>query len=281
MFKKVLVANRGEVAVRIIRVLREMGISSVAIYSSADKQALHTELADEAICIGPAKTLDSYGNPVAVISAALQMNCDAIHPGYGFLSEKSEFVDLCEEVGLTFIGPSSYVINQMGNKQHARETMRAAGVPCTPGSDGLVQTVEEAEQVAEVIGYPLMVKAADGGGGKGMRWVADASELAHKFSAAMMEAQAVYGNKDVYIEKIIAPAKHIEVQLLADTHGNVIHLGERDCSLQRNNQKVIEMAPATFLDASVREALCDAAVTAAKAIGYTLSLIHISEPTRR
>ena len=167
MFKKVLVANRGEVAVRIIRVLREMGISSVAIYSSADKQALHTELADEAICIGPAKTLDSYGNPVAVISAALQMNCDAIHPGYGFLSEKSEFVDLCEEVGLTFIGPSSHVINQMGNKQHARETMRAAGVPCTPGSDGLVQTVEEAEQVAEVIGYPLMVKAADGGGGKG------------------------------------------------------------------------------------------------------------------
>lgn len=269
MFKKVLVANRGEVAVRIIRVLREMGISSVAIYSSADKQALHTELADEAICIGPAKTLDSYGNPVAVISAALQMNCDAIHPGYGFLSEKSEFVDLCEEVGLTFIGPSSHVINQMGNKQHARETMRAAGVPCTPGSDGLVQTVEEAEQVAEVIGYPLMVKAADGGGGKGMRRVADASELAHKFSVAMMEAQAVYGNKDVYIEKIIAPAKHIEVQLLADTHGNVIHLGERDCSLQRNNQKVIEMAPATFLDASVREALCDAAVTAAKAIGYT------------
>lgn len=269
MFKKVLVANRGEVAVRIIRVLREMGISSVAIYSSADKQALHTELADEAICIGPAKTLDSYGNPVAVISAALQMNCDAIHPGYGFLSEKSEFVDLCEEVGLTFIGPSSHVINQMGNKQHARETMRAAGVPCTPGSDGLVQTVEEAEQVAEVIGYPLMVKAADGGGGKGMRRVADASELAHKFSAAMMEAQTVYGNKDVYIEKIIAPAKHIEVQLLADTHGNVIHLGERDCSLQRNNQKVIEMAPATFLDASVREALCNAAVTAAKAIGYT------------
>ena len=269
MFKKVLVANRGEVAVRIIRVLREMGISSVAIYSSADKQALHTELADEAICIGPAKTLDSYGNPVAVISAALQMNCDAIHPGYGFLSEKSEFVDLCEEVGLTFIGPSSRVINQMGNKQHARETMRAAGVPCTPGSDGLVQTVEEAEQVAEAIGYPLMVKAADGGGGKGMRRVADASELAHKFSAAMMEAQAVYGNKDVYIEKIIAPAKHIEVQLLADTRGNVIHLGERDCSLQRNNQKVIEMAPATFLDASVREALCDAAVAAAKAIGYT------------
>lgn len=269
MFKKVLVANRGEVAVRIIRVLREMGITSVAIYSAADKHALHTELADEAICIGPAKTLESYGNPVAVISAALHTDCDAIHPGYGFLSEKSDFVDLCEEVGLTFIGPSSSIINQMGNKQNARTTMKKAGVPCTPGSEGLVRSLEEAKAVAAEIGYPLMVKAADGGGGKGMRRVMNADELDNKFVGAATEAQAVYGNSDVYIEKIIAPAKHVEVQLLADKHGNVVHLGERDCSLQRNNQKVIEMAPATSLDAEVRQRLCDAAVKAAKAIGYT------------
>lgn len=269
MFKKVLVANRGEIAVRIIRALREMDIISVAIYSTADKDALHAELADEAICIGPAKTLDSYGNPLAVISAALHTNCDAIHPGYGFLSEKSEFVDLCDEVGIVFIGPKSDIINHMGNKQNARETMIKAGVPCTPGSEGLIGSLDEAKRVAEDIGYPLMIKATDGGGGKGMRRVEAADELERQFIAATSESQAIYGNKDVYMEKIIYPAKHIEVQLLADEHGQVVHLGERDCSLQRNNQKVIEIAPAMTLSEDVRQQLCQTAVKAAEAIGYT------------
>lgn len=269
MFKKVLVANRGEIAVRIIRALRKMGIISVAIYSEADKNALHAELADEAICIGPAKSLDSYQNQVAVISAALVTGADAIHPGYGFLSERSDFALLCEEVGIKFIGPKAHIIRDMGNKQNARITMREAGVPVTPGSKDLVHTLEEAKKIADEIGYPLIVKAADGGGGKGMRRVETSDMLEAMFIQAQNETQSVYGNQHLYIEKVIYPARHIEVQLLADELGNVIHLGERDCSLQRNNQKVIEMAPATNLPADVREELCQAAVKAAKAIGYT------------
>jgi len=269
MFKKVLVANRGEIAVRIIRALRELGINSVAVYSEADASALHTELADEAICIGPARGLDSYANPISVLSAALVTGCDAVHPGYGFLSERSDFAKLCEDVGMKFIGPKSDVIHNMGNKQQARETMRKAGVPVVPGSAGFVRDLTEAEEIAEEIGYPLMVKAADGGGGKGMRRVNDASELKDKFRQAQTETQSIYGNKDLYIERIIYPAKHIEVQLLADEHGHVIHLGERDCSLQRNNQKVIEIAPSMFLTDESREELCGAAVQAAQTIGYT------------
>lgn len=269
MLKKVLVANRGEIAVRIIRALREMDIKSVAIYSEADRHALHTELADEAICIGPAKTLDSYGNPIAVISAALVTGADAIHPGYGFLSEKSDFVQLCEEVGIKFIGPSSQIIDIMGNKDNARQTMDKAGVPIVPGSKGLIHTLEEARALADEIGYPIMVKASDGGGGKGMRRVNTAEELETKFNQAQFETQSIYGNKDLYIEKVIQPAKHIEVQLLGDEFGNVIHLGERDCSVQRNQQKLIEIAPAIGLPDDVRQRICQSAVQAAKAIGYT------------
>lgn len=269
MFKKVLVANRGEIAVRVIRALREMGITSVAIYSKADEKALHTELADESICIGPAKGLDSYANPIAVLSAAHVMGCDAIHPGYGFLSERSDFVKMCEEVGIKFIGPSSDIINLMGNKQNARSTMQAAGIPITPGSDGLVHTLEEAQAIAEEIGFPLMIKAADGGGGKGMRRVESIDQFDYLFEQAQNETQAIYGNKDLYIERIIYPARHIEVQILADQYGNVIHLGERDCSLQRNNQKVIEFAPAQSLSQAARKSICKTAVQAAAAIGYT------------
>ncbi|MGX7091968.1 acetyl-CoA carboxylase biotin carboxylase subunit [Hutsoniella sourekii] len=269
MFKKVLVANRGEIAVRIIRALREMGIASVAVYSEADRQAYHTELADEAICIGPAKTLDSYANPVAILSAALVTGADAIHPGYGFLSERSDFVTMCEEVGVTFIGPKASIIRDMGNKQNARETMRQAGVPITPGSPGLVEDLIQAEAIAQEIGYPLMIKAADGGGGKGMRRVDSPDQLANLFAQAQQETQSIYGNQDLYIERIIYPAKHIEVQLLGDQQGQVVHLGERDCSLQRKNQKVIEIAPATGLADDVRQALCQTAVQAAQSIGYT------------
>ncbi|MDO5457134.1 MAG: acetyl-CoA carboxylase biotin carboxylase subunit [Atopococcus tabaci] len=268
MFEKVLVANRGEIAVRIIRALREMGIGSVAVYSEADRSALHTVLADEAVCIGPAKSLDSYANPIAILSAASVSGADAIHPGYGFLSERADFADLCEEMNIEFIGPSSKVIEVMGNKQNARDTMKAAGVPITPGSDGLVTSVEEAQAVADIIGYPLMIKASDGGGGKGMRRVLSADQLESLFIQAQNETQSIYGNTDLYMERIVDPAKHIEVQILADKLGNVIHLGERDCSLQRNNQKVIEFAPSLTLTEAVREELCQTAVDAAAAIGY-------------
>ncbi len=269
MFQKVLVANRGEIAVRIIRALRELDILSVAVYSEADRYALHTELADEAICIGPAKGLDSYANPVAVLSAAIVSGADAIHPGYGFLSERSDFAALCEEMKIKFIGPNSQIIRDMGNKQNARTTMRQAGVPIVPGGKDLVKNIEEARQIAEEIGFPLMIKAADGGGGKGMRLASTPEELVPMFEQAQNETQSIYGNQHLYIERTIYPAKHIEVQILADEHGNVIHLGERDCSLQRNNQKVIEFAPSPTLSETAREKISQAAVDAAKAIGYT------------
>lgn len=268
MFKKVLVANRGEIAARIIRALREMGIASVAIHSEADRHAFHTALADEAICIGPAKSLDSYANPMAVLSAANVSGADAIHPGYGFLSERSDFADLCEEMGIAFIGPRGKTMEMVGNKQNARHTMAEAGIPITPGSDGLVYSLEEAEEIAEEIGYPIMVKASDGGGGKGMRRVESKDQLPRLFNQAQSECRSVYGNIDLYIEKIIDPARHIEVQILADSQGQVIHLGERDCSLQRNNQKMIEFAPALSLSEKTRQAICQTAVDAAQAIGY-------------
>lgn len=269
MFQKVLVANRGEIAVRIIRALRELNIQSVAVYSEADRYALHTELADEAICIGPARGLDSYANPVAILSAAIVTGVDAIHPGYGFLSERSDFVSLCEEMKIKFIGPTSQIIRNMGNKQNARTTMREAGVPIVPGGKDLVENIKDARQVAEKIGYPLMIKAADGGGGKGMRLVHTPAELEPLFQQAQNETQSIYGNRHLYIERTIYPAKHIEVQLLADEHGQVIHLGERDCSIQRNNQKIIEFAPSMTLSKTVREKIWQAAVKAAQSIGYT------------
>lgn len=269
MFKKVLVANRGEIAVRIIRALRELGITSVAVFSEPDRQALHTELADEAICIGPAKGLDSYANPVAILSAAIVSGADAIHPGYGFLSERSDFASLCDEMKIKFIGPSPQIIRDMGNKQNARTTMREAGVPIVPGGRELVENLEEAQALATQIGYPLMIKAADGGGGKGMRLVESEAELEPMFVQAQNETQSIYGNRHLYMEKTIYPARHIEVQLLADEHGNVVHLGERDCSLQRNNQKMMEFAPALNLSKETRDAICETAVKAAKAIGYT------------
>lgn len=269
MFKKVLVANRSEIAVRIIRALREMGITSVAVFSEADRHALHTELADEAICIGPAKGIDSYANPVAILSAAMVTGADAIHPGYGFLSERHDFVALCEEMEIKFIGPSSQIIRHMGNKQNARNTMREAGVPTIPGSSDLISSVEEAASVAEEVGYPIMIKAADGGGGKGMRRVEGPDDLENMYKQALAETQSIYGNNHLYVEKIIDPAKHIEVQILADEHGQVVHLGERDCSIQRKNQKVIEFAPALSLPESVRQDLCQTAVKACEAINYT------------
>ncbi|SHE55306.1 acetyl-CoA carboxylase, biotin carboxylase subunit [Atopostipes suicloacalis DSM 15692] len=269
MFQKVLVANRGEIAVRIIRALRELGITSVAVFSEADRYALHTELADEAICIGPAKGIDSYANPVAVLSAANVSGADAIHPGYGFLSERSDFASLCEKMNIKFIGPNSDIIRDMGNKQNARTTMREAGVPIVPGGKDLVENIEQARKIAEETGYPLMIKAADGGGGKGMRLASSPEELEPMFTQAQNETQSIYGNRHLYIERTIYPAKHIEVQILADEQGNVVHLGERDCSLQRNNQKVIEFAPSPTLSEETRNKLNQAAVDAAKAIGYT------------
>lgn len=268
MFSKILIANRGEIAVRIIRACRELGIQTVAVYSEADKDALHTELADEAICIGPAKAADSYLNVQQILSAAIVTNAEAIHPGFGFLSENSRFASMCEECNIVFIGPKSQTIDEMGNKINARRLMIEAGVPVIPGSDGALSTVEEALTIAESIGYPVMLKAAAGGGGKGIRKVNSKEELPQHFASAQQESKAAFGNDDMYIEKIIYPARHIEVQILGDDYGNVIHLGERDCSLQRNNQKVLEEAPSVAIDSARRQAIGDAAVRAAKAVAY-------------
>ena len=268
MFSKVLIANRGEIAVRIIRACRELGIQTVAIYSEADAEALHTQLADEAICIGPAKAVDSYLNVQEVLSAAIVTKAEAIHPGFGFLSENSRFASMCEECNITFIGPKSATIDAMGNKINARQLMQEANVPVIPGSTGVLSTVEEALEIADRIGYPVMLKAAAGGGGKGIRKVQSKEELPQHFSSAQQEAAAAFGNDDMYLEKIIYPARHIEVQILGDHFGNVIHLGERDCSLQRNNQKVLEESPSVVISQTKREALGDAAVRAAKAVNY-------------
>ena len=268
MFSKVLIANRGEIAVRIIRACRELGIQTVAVYSEADAEALHTQLADEAVCIGPARATDSYLNVQAVLSAAIVTKAEAIHPGFGFLSENSRFASMCEECNIVFIGPKSKTIDDMGNKINARQLMQQADVPVIPGSDGVLSTVEEALEVAEKIGFPVMLKAAAGGGGKGIRKVLSKEELPQHFSSAQQEAAAAFGNDDMYLEKIIYPARHIEVQILGDQFGHVLHLGERDCSLQRNNQKVLEESPSVVISEEKRNHLGAAAVRAAKAVNY-------------
>ena len=268
MFKKLLIANRGEIAVRIIRAARELGIATVAVYSEADKEALHTILADEAICIGPARSTDSYLNMSSVLSAAIVTGAEAIHPGFGFLSENSKFATMCEEMNITFIGPSAQVMDKMGDKINARKEMMAAGVPVIPGSDGEVFTAEEAFAIAQKIGYPVMLKASAGGGGKGIRKVKQADELVAAFESASQEALAAFGNAAMYIEKVIYPARHIEVQILGDSFGRVIHLGERDCSLQRNNQKVLEESPSVAIGKTLRQKLGESAVRAAKAVSY-------------
>ncbi|MDG4525239.1 acetyl-CoA carboxylase biotin carboxylase subunit [Streptococcus suis] len=268
MFEKILIANRGEIAVRIIRAARELGIATVAVYSEADKEALHTMLADEAVCIGPARSTDSYLNMQAVISAAVVTGAQAIHPGFGFLSENSKFATLCEEVGIKFIGPSETVMDTMGDKINARAEMIKAQVPVIPGSDGEVLTIQEALEIAEKIGYPVMLKASAGGGGKGIRKVEKAEDLVPAFESASSEAKAAFGNGAMYIERVVYPARHIEVQILADQHGHVIHLGERDCSLQRNNQKVLEEAPSIAIGQTMRDRIGQAAVRAAQSVGY-------------
>ena len=268
MFRKILIANRGEIAVRIIRAARELGIDTVAVYSTADKEALHTLLADEAVCIGPAKSTDSYLNMNAVLSAAVLTGAEAIHPGFGFLSENSKFATMCEEVGIKFIGPSGAAMDLMGDKINARAQMIKAKVPVIPGSDGEVHTSEEALEVAEKIGYPVMLKASAGGGGKGIRKVEKPEDLVAAFESASSEAKAAFGNGAMYMERVIYPARHIEVQILADQQGHVVHLGERDCSLQRNNQKVLEESPSVAIGKTLRQQIGEAAVRAAQSVGY-------------
>ncbi|RBR31057.1 acetyl-CoA carboxylase biotin carboxylase subunit [Enterococcus cecorum] len=268
MFSKVLIANRGEIAVRIIRACRELGIRTVAVYSEADKEAMHTELADEAVCIGPSKASESYLNKQQILSAAVLTKAEAIHPGFGFLSENSQFAEMCEACHITFVGPKSQTIDEMGNKIHARQLMKKAGVPVIPGSDGAIVDVKQALEIANQVGYPVMLKAAAGGGGKGIRKVLSEAELPSAFASAQQEAKAAFGNDEMYLEKIIYPARHIEVQILGDKYGNVLHFGERDCSLQRNNQKVLEESPSVVISETNREKLGKIAVKAAKAVSY-------------
>lgn len=268
MFNKVLIANRGEIAVRIIRACRELGIRSVAVYSTADSGSLHVQLADEAICIGPPATKDSYLNSKAILTACEMTGANAIHPGFGFLSENAAFARLCERCGVAFIGPSPESMELMGDKAQAKATMIAAGVPVIPGSKGIITSAEQAKQEADLVGYPVMVKASAGGGGRGIRIAANPQELEVGVVAAAQEAKSFFGDDSVYIEKFIKDPRHIEVQLLADKHGNVIHLGERDCSLQRRNQKVIEESPSPIMTAELRDKMGEAAVKAAKACNY-------------
>ena len=268
MISKVLVANRGEIAVRVIRACKELGIKTVAIYSDADKEAMHTQLADEAICVGAGKSKDSYLNEINIISAAVTTKCNAIHPGFGFLSENAEFASICEECNIKFIGPSSETMSIMGNKSRARDIMKSAGVPVVPGSDGVVATYEDAMVEARKIGFPLMIKASAGGGGKGIRLVRRFEELENAYNTAKSEAKNNFNDDSVYMEKFIENPRHIEFQILGDSFGNVVHLGERDCSVQRRNQKVIEEAPSYILSAELREKMGDVAVRAAKAVNY-------------
>ena len=267
MFKKVLIANRGEIAIRIIRACRELGIATVAVYSQADSESLHVSLADEAYCIGPAQSAKSYLHIPAIISVALTTGADAIHPGYGFLSERADFVDICEEHNIKFIGPSSSAMRLMGDKASARSTMEKSGVPITPGL-GIVDDTDKIREFAKKVGYPIIIKATAGGGGKGMRIVRRDEELDDAFNLCKAEAQSAFANGDVYVEKFIENPRHIEVQILSDSYGNVIHLGERDCSIQRRNQKLIEEAPSVALDENLRKKMGTAAINAAKSINY-------------
>lgn len=268
MFDKVLIANRGEIAVRVIRACREMGIKTVAVFSEPDREALHAQLADEAVCIGSAKAADSYNNMTNIISAAVEKKVQAIHPGFGFLSENSTFAAMCEECNIKFIGPNPSVIDAMGNKSNARSMMIKAGVPVIPGSDGVVEDIERAYEIAEQLGYPVMVKASAGGGGKGIRIVRRKEDLQKAFESAKSETKAAFGDDAMYMEKVIENARHIEVQVLGDNFGNIVHLGERDCSLQRKNQKILEEAPSPAVSQETRKEMCAAAVRAAKAAGY-------------
>ncbi|MED4602407.1 acetyl-CoA carboxylase biotin carboxylase subunit [Paenibacillus validus] len=268
-FHKILIANRGEIAVRIIRACRELGITSVAVYSEADRDALHVRLADEAYCIGPTLSKDSYLNYTNIMSVATLTETDAIHPGYGFLAENADFAEICESCNITFIGPSPEAISKMGDKSVAKQTMKEAGVPVIPGSDGLVENVEEAIRLGREIGYPIIIKATAGGGGKGIRLADNEEMLIQQITAAQQEAQKAFGNAGVYLEKYLTGMKHVEIQVLADKHGNVVHLGERDCSVQRRRQKLVEEAPCPILTPEIREAMGEAAVRAAKAVNYS------------
>ena len=268
MFKKILIANRGEIAVRIIRACREMDIMSVAICSEADKDALHAQLADQTVCIGPAPAKDSYLDMERVLGAAMAVGADAIHPGFGFLSENSKFVRMCEKCNITFIGPSAEIIDRMGNKSAARKTMMDAGVPVVPGTKDAVYEAEEGQKIADDMGYPVMIKASAGGGGKGMRVAQNPEEFEQSFQTARKEAGIAFGDETMYIEHFVKHPRHIEFQILADNYGNVIHLGERDCSIQRNHQKMIEESPSVALSAGLRKKMGEAAVRAAKAAGY-------------
>lgn len=268
MFDKILIANRGEIAVRIIRACRSMGIKTIAVYSTADRHALHVYLADEAVCIGPPAPRDSYLNIAAIISAAKGCGAQAIHPGYGFLSENSTFAKLCRENGLVFIGPSPEVIDRMGNKSAARRTMMKAGVPVVPGTKRALHEADEALAAARDIGWPIMIKASSGGGGKGMRVSESEDDFAEMFAIAQRESVNAFGDNSMYLERAIVNPRHIEVQIIADSHGNVISLGDRDCSVQRSHQKMIEESPSPFIDNSVRQQLFDDAVRAAQAVGY-------------
>lgn len=268
MFGKILIANRGEIALRIIRACKELGIRSVAVYSEADVTSLHVQMADEAICIGPAGAGASYLKMSNIISAAEVADVDAIHPGYGFLAENAHFAEICKSCNITFIGPSPEIIRNMGDKAIARETMKEARVPITPGSDGILKDADEALHFAKQMGYPVLIKAVAGGGGKGMRVAHNDISLVQSFMTARAEAESAFGNPDCFMEKYIESARHVEVQVIGDRHGNVIHLGERDCSIQRRHQKLVEESPCPVLTSAQRKELCEAGVRAAKAVGY-------------
>ena len=269
MIKKVLIANRGEIAVRIIRACREMGIKTVAVYSEADKTALHTKLADEAICIGPAISTKSYLNVKAIIEAACLTGADSIHPGFGFLSENNSFAKMCDEIGIKFIGPKPEIIELMGNKSKAKETMKSVGVPVVPGSDGLIYTMQEAINISNQIGYPVIIKASAGGGGKGIRIAYSEEELRKAYEIVKQEALNSFNDDSIYIEKFIENPRHIEIQIMADEYGNAVHLGERDCTVQRKNQKMLEETPSGVIDSRLREKMGAIAVKAVKEVGYT------------
>jgi len=268
MFKKVLIANRGEIALRVIRACRELGIATVGLYSQADENSLHVRFADETVCIGPPPSVDSYLNVAQIISAAELTNADAVHPGYGFLAENADFADVCEDCGITFIGPSGEMIRRMGNKSLARETMSAAGLPVVPGCEGVVKDADEALKVAAQIGYPVMIKASAGGGGRGMRIAAGEEGLRHAFELARSEAGTAFGNDDLYIEKFLERPRHVEYQILGDHYGQVIHLGERDCSIQRRHQKLVEESPSPAITPRMREKMGADAIRGARSIGY-------------
>lgn len=268
MFKKILIANRGEIALRIIRACKELGIETVAVYSEADADSLHVRFADEIVCIGPGPSKQSYLQIPNIISAAEVTNSEAIHPGYGFLAENAEFAEICASCNIKFIGPTPDMINRLGNKSLAKKTMKEAGVPVIPGSDGILKDVDDARKTAEVFGYPVIIKASAGGGGRGMRIVRDEAGLENAFDQARTEAEVGFANSDVYMEKYFENPRHIEVQILGDAHGNIVALGERECSIQRKHQKLIEESPSPAVTPEIRKAMCDAAIKGAKAVNY-------------